>query len=154
MTGVSENHWVPRLRRLMKQTVRECHGCRRFQARAVGNPPHGNLPIDRTQGTHPFQVIGVDYAGPLRYKKPGRLNGKAYIALYTCSLSRALYLDLMTSLETQKFLLSLKRFIARKERPQKIYFDNGSTIVGAARWLRTVINDKKLNQFLTEKTIT
>lgn len=81
MTSIRKSHWIPRLRRLSKRTVRECNGCKRFQARAVANPPPGNLPVDRTQGTHPFQVIGVDYAGPLHYRKRGKVEGKAYIAI-------------------------------------------------------------------------
>ena len=111
MTSVRKDHWIPHLQRLVKKTVKDCH---RFQARAVAEPCPGNLPEDRTQGTHPFHVIGVDYTGPIRYRKQTKTEGKAYIAVYTCSLCRALYLDLMASLETQEFLLSLKRFIARK----------------------------------------
>ena len=57
MTSVQKDHWIPRLRRLVKKTVKECHGCRRFQARVVAEPCPGNLPEDRTRGTHPFQVI-------------------------------------------------------------------------------------------------
>ena len=60
----------------------------------------GNLPSDRTQGSSPFQVVGVDYAGPIKYRKRGKVEGKAYIVLYACSLCRALYLDLVISLET------------------------------------------------------
>ena len=153
MTSVRKDHWIPRLRRLVKKTVKECHGCRRFQARAVAEPCPGNLPEDRTRGTHPFQVIGVDYAGPIRYRKRAKTEGKAYIAVYTCSLCRALYLDLMASLETQEFLLSLKRFIARKGRPQKIYSDNGTTFVGAANWLKKVSKDEELNHYLAENKI-
>jgi hypothetical protein len=59
----------------------------------------------------------------------------------------------MTSLETQEFLLSLKRFIARKGRPQKIYSDNGSTFVGVANWLRKVSKDEKFNHYLAENKI-
>ena len=153
MTSVRKHHWVPRLRRLAKQSIRACNGCRRFQARAVATPPPGNLPVDRAQGTHPFQVIGVDYAGPLKYKKRGKAEGKAYIALYACSLSRALYLDLMSSLETQAFLLSLKKLIARKGRPQKISSDSGTTFIGASRWLKDVMGDEKVNQLLAEHQI-
>ena len=153
MTSVKSNHWIPCLRKLAKHTIRACHGCQRFQAVAAANPPPGNLPMDRTQGTHPFQVVGVDYAGPIKYKKRGRAKGKAYIVLYACSLSRALYLDLVPSLETREFILSLKKLIARKGRPQKIYSDNGSTFVGAARWLRKAMCDEKLNKFLAENEI-
>lgn len=70
-----------RLRRLAKRSIRACHGCWRFQAQAAATPPPGNLPVDRSRGTHTFQVIGVDYAGPLKYKKRGKAEGKVYIAL-------------------------------------------------------------------------
>ena len=129
MTSVRSNHWVPLLRKLAKQTIRACHGCKRFQTVAAANPPPGNLPADRTQGTHPFQVIGVDYAGPIKYKKRGRAESKAYIVLYACSMCRVLYLDLVPSLETREFIMSLKRLIARKGRPQIIYSNNGSKFV-------------------------
>ena len=62
ITSVRNKHWVPRLRKLVKQTIRAFHGCKRFQAVAVANRSPGYLPMDRTQGTHPFQVVGVDYA--------------------------------------------------------------------------------------------
>ena len=109
--------------------------------------------MDRTQGSRPFQVIGVDYAGPIKYKKRGKVKGKAYIVLYACSLCRALYLHLVSSLETQEFILSLKKFIAREGRPDKIYSDNGSTFVGAAGWLRKTMRDEKFSQFLAQNKI-
>ena len=112
MTSVRRHHWVPRLRKLVKRTIRGCHGCQKFQARAAANPPPGNLPVDRTQGSHPFLIVGVDYAGPIKYRKHGKVEAKAYIVLYACSLCRALYLDLVPSLETQEFILSLKKLIA------------------------------------------
>ena len=80
----------------------------------------------------PFQVVGVDYAGPLKYRKKAKAEGKAYVLLYACSLTRALFLDLLPNLETMKFLGSLKRFIARRGRPERIYSDNGRTFLGAS----------------------
>ena len=109
--------------------------------------------MDWTQGSRPFQVIGVDYAGPIKYKKRGKVESKAYIVLYACSLCHALHLDLVSSLETQEFILSLKTFIARKGRPDKVYSDNGSTFVGAAGWLRKTMSDEKFSQFLAQNEI-
>ena len=74
----------------------------------------------------------------------------AYIVLDACSLCHALYLNLVSSLETQGFILSLKKFIARKGRPHEIYFENGSRFVGAAGWLRKTMIDENLSQFLTQ----
>ena len=154
MAKVRERHWVPRLRRLVKRIVKKCSGCKLFQAAALAVPPPGLLPRDRTEGSTPFQVVGVDYAGPIKFKATERREGKAYLILYACSLTRALYLDLARSLQTGEFLLSLKGLIARRGRPSAIYSDNGSTFIGAAAWIKQVQNDEKLNDFLARHQIT
>ena len=74
MAKVREQYWVPRLRRLTKRVVKNCHGCRRFQAQAFSFPPQGNLPRDSTEGQTPLQVVGVDYAGPLKYRKGAKTS--------------------------------------------------------------------------------
>ena len=68
MTYIRRDYWIPSLRRLTKKVIRTCFGCKRFQATAFQNPPPGNLPVERTTGSVPFQVVGVDYAGPISYK--------------------------------------------------------------------------------------
>ena len=147
MAKVRERNWVPRLRRLTQRVIKQCFGCRRFQACAVARPPPGNLPRDRTEGSRPFQTVGVDFAGPIKCLEKKK-ESKAYVVLFACSLTRALYLELLHSLETQEFLQSLKRLIARKGRPDKLYSDNGRTFVAAAKWLRKVQYDERINDFL------
>ena len=73
------------------------------------------------------------FAGPMKYRKKKGQEGKAYLVLSACSLTRGIYLELLSSLETSEFLRSLKRFIARGGRPEKIYSDNGRTFVAAAK---------------------
>ena len=148
MTQIRRRYWIPKLRSLAKRQIKSCYGCRRFQAAAVVQPPPGLLPKDRTEGNRVFQVVSVDYAGPLKYRKKSGKDGKAYIVLYTCSLTRALYLELTSTMETREFLPTLKRLIARCGRPEKIYSDNGRTFVGAARWIKTVMGDEKIQDFL------
>lgn len=145
MAKVRQRHWIPRLRRLAKKVRKACHGCRRFQIQALDNPPAGNLPKDRTDGKGAFKVIGIDFAGPLKYRKRQKVEGKAYLILYACSLMRGLYLELLPNMEKTEFLRSLQRFIARRGRPEKIYSDNGGTFVGAAKWLRLVTADERFN---------
>ena len=151
MARVRQNHWIPRLRRLAKRVIRQCRGCRRFQARAVAKPPPGNLPRDRTEGDRPFQAVGVDFAGPIMYRISKKTYGKAYPILYACSLTSAIYLELTESVETGEFLQSLKRLIARKGRSEKIYSDNAKTFVAAVQWLERVQQDKKFHHFLTNQ---
>ena len=61
--------------------------------------------------------------------------------------------DLLSSLQISVFLASLKRFIARRERPEIIYSDNGSTFKAAAKWLQKVHQDEKCHAFLTKNSI-
>ena len=111
-------------------------------------PTPGILPRDRTEGSCPFQTIAVDFVGPMKFKKQNKTEGKAYIVLYACSLTRAIYIDLLNSLSTAEFIKGLKGFIARKGRPEKIYSDNGKTFVAAAKWLRTVEKDENFQNTL------
>lgn len=153
MAKVREHYWVPHLRRLTKRIVKSCHGCQRFRAQAYTSPLPGNLPRDRTVGQTPFQVIGVDFAGPLRYLKRPKTEGKAYILLYACSLTCAVYVDLVPNLETTEFIRSLKCFIARRGRPQRIYSDNGKTFVSASKWIEQVMKDERIYGFLAQQGI-
>ena len=152
MAKVREKYWVPQLRRLTKRVIKSCNGCKRFQAVAYAHPPTGNLPRDRTEGSTPFQVIGVDYAGPIKYRIRGRKEGKAYIMLFTCSLTRGLYLELLPDLTTDKFLGNLKHLIARRGK-LKIYSDNSKTFVAAAKWLKQVEKEEKFQDWLARQGI-
>ena len=84
-------------------------------------PTPAQLPTTRTEGTTPYKVIGVDFTGPIKCKVKKTQEGKAYLVLFTCSLTRGVYLEVLKSLETTLFLRSLKRLIARRGRPSLIY---------------------------------
>lgn len=154
MAKVYECHWVPRLRKLTKQVIKSCAGCKRFQAIALRNPPPRPLPVDRSQGSTPLEVIGIDFAGPLRYQiSRSKTEGKAYIALYSCSLMRTVYLDVTQSLETSEFIRSLKQFIARRGRPVKIYSDDGKTFLGTEKWLKQIMHDDQVQDYLAHQNM-
>ena len=66
MKKFRKKSWSPRLKSTVKRDKKSCHTCKRFRAIAVPSPPIGNLPRDRTEENIPFQVVGVDYVGPLK----------------------------------------------------------------------------------------
>ena len=74
-------------------------------------------------------------------------------SIQCCSLTRALYLELTSTMETKEFLGSLKCLIARQGRPQKIYSDKGRTFVGSMWCVRTVMEDERLQDFLASNRI-
>ena len=154
MAKVREKLRIPRVRKLAKRLLKECWGYKRFQAVVVKSPPPGLLPRERTEGNTPFQVVGVDNAGPVKYFKKFKKEMKAYVVLYSCSLTRGVYLELLTSLETEEFIKSLKHFIARKRRSSKVFGKNGKIFVAAAKWVNKVRKDEKFNDLLSEQSIT
>ena len=95
MTLIRQEYWVPRLRRLTKKVIRGCYGCNKFQVAAFANPPTASLPTDRKEGSVSFEVLGVDFAGPIAYKLSPKKEGKVYILLFACSLTRAIHLELL-----------------------------------------------------------
>ena len=133
MAKVRERFWIPRLRQRMRKVIKVCHGCTRFHALSLQVPPPGLLPKDRTEDSAPFNVIGVDFTGAIKYCVQPRAQGKAYVALYSCSLTRAIHLELVPNMEMKEFIVCFKRFIARMGKPNKVYSDNGSTFVAAAK---------------------
>lgn len=49
--------------------------------------------------------------------------------MFTCSIIRAVHIELVDSLSVQDFLLSFRRFVARRGLPVVIYSDNAKTFV-------------------------
>lgn len=82
------------------------------------------------------------------------MEGKAYLVLFACRLTRALHLEVWPNQETATFLGSLKRLIAHQGRPSTIFSDNGQTFIGAAHWLKEIQMDEQLQAYLAEKWIT
>ena len=150
MTKIRDRFWIPKLRQHTKRKIKQGHVCMRFRAIACPAPPVGNLPKDRTEGQRAFEVAGLDYAGPFYYWAAPKQEDKAFILLYSCSLHRAVYLDLLKSQDLQDLPTSLKKFITRRGRRRKLYSNNGSLFVAGSSWLRKVMKEEKLHDFLAK----
>lgn len=124
------------MRQLVKRVRKRCYGCKTFSNSGFSNTTPGLLPCDRTEGCRAFQIVGTNYVGPIIYKKKQKAEGKTYILLFACSLSRAIHIDLLTDQKMEGFIQCLKRFVARRGRREKIYSDNPKTFEAAAKWLK------------------
>ena len=72
-----------------------------------------------------FQVIVPDFESPTYYHtKRNKKKSKAYILIFSCSVSGAVYLELMSNTTTKEFIKSLKQLIGRRGKPSTIYSDN------------------------------
>ena len=94
MVKVSDTFWIPELRQITKRVLRRRHRYKRFYVTLYHDPKPGILPKDKTKENLPFKVIGTDCAGP-RYCKIRTKQTKTYILLFTCSITRAVHLELL-----------------------------------------------------------
>ena len=117
---------------------------KKFQVAVFANLSTASLPTDQTEGSVPFEVLGVDFAGPIAYKLS---------SMVTRSPTRAIYLELLPNQTSEGVIRSLKRFIARRGRPRKIYSDNGSSFTAAAKWLSKVMKSEQLQNLLAHQGI-
>ncbi|GFT16382.1 integrase catalytic domain-containing protein [Trichonephila clavipes] len=107
------------------------------------------LPPDRVTDCAPFEIVGIDLAGPL-FLNDGR---KVWITLFTCAVYRAIHLELVNSLTSDAFLLALRCFIARPGRPRTIYCDNGTNFRGAFNDLSKLNWSKIVEETRTPKIL-
>ncbi|XP_036003146.1 uncharacterized protein LOC118566137 [Fundulus heteroclitus] len=83
----------------------------------------------------PFYSTGVDCFGPMMIKE-GRRNEKRWGILYKCLTTRAVHLDLLPNMDTDSFLMSLRRFISRRGKPHEILSDQGTNFKGGDKELK------------------
>lgn len=100
---INQRFWVIGLRNLARITCFECKRCYILKAKAT-QQLQGNLPACRIEQNPVFQHVGVDLAGPIlirmdRLRKSVEL--KAYIVLFICMVSKAVYLELAEDLSTE-----------------------------------------------------
>ena len=97
----------------------------------------------------PFYQVGVDYFGPLPVKL-GRRIVEGYSCVFTCLTMRAIHIEIAHSLDVDSFINALRRFIARRGRPMKIFSDNGTNFVGANKELcksLQILSSNEIQQF-------
>ena len=101
-----------------------------------------DLPPDRGSMAPPFTFTGIDFFGPFIVKQ-GRKELKHYGVIFTCLASRAVHIETAKSLDTDSFIHSLRRFLARRGPVTQIRSDNGTNFIGAQRELRAALDEMK-----------
>ncbi len=137
---IREKYWIIRSRKSIRNVIHSCVVCRRHLSTRC-YVEESALPIERIKTTRCFQVTGMDIAGPLMVER----GKKVWVALFTCGVYRAIHMELITSLSTEAFLGALRKFVARRGRPDTIFSDNGTNFVGCRNLLASVKWEKVLH---------
>lgn len=151
---LSKYHVVGGLVNVIKKVVHSCTVCIRYKG-LTASQLMGQLPKARVTVSRPFNHVGIDFAGPFSCKCVAHRSVrfyKIYIAFYVCFVTRAVHLEIVSSLSTEAFLASLQRFVARRGIPSNIYSDNATNFVGANNLLN-LASSSDLKKYAYEKSI-
>ena len=146
--------WITKPRSVIKKVRKDCRVCRRLFNRPV-NQKMADLPEARTQVTKPFAHVGIDCFGPF-YVQQGRAQVKRWGCVYTCLNMRAVHIEKLDSLDTDSFINAFRRFMARRDTPNKVWSDNGTNFVGGCPELikcMQELDEDKIARFGLERDV-
>ena len=109
-----------------------------------------DLPAERSSEVAPFTYVGIDMFVPF-VTQAGRKELKRYGAIFTCLASWAMHLQVVNSMETDSFIMCLRRFIGRRGTVKMLRRNNGSNFIGVEKELSKVfleIDQNKIRRFL------
>ena len=73
---------------------------------------------------------------------------KVHVCLFTCAVTRAVHLELVTDLSVETFMLAVRRFSGHRSTPKTTISDNASTYMAAADELKQLFNSTLLSDTL------
>ena len=133
----------------VRHIISKCVVCRSLRGK-VGEQQMSSLPEDRFQEAPPFTYSAVDMFGPFLIKER-RSELKRYCALFTCMASRAVNIEVTSTLSTDSFIMALRRFSSRRGEVRQLRSDNGTNFTGANIELHKAIQEMdqhKISNFL------
>lgn len=149
LTEIRSRYWIVRGRNFVGRVLHKCTICKRFQGRPYASPPVPPLPSFRVNEARPFSYTGVDFAGPL-YVQPivGSTARKVWLCLYTCCVTRAVHLDVVTDMTAQSFIQCFRRFAARRGFPTRMISDNAKTFKAASKAVTSLVEKSSVHDYL------
>ncbi|KAK3739937.1 hypothetical protein QZH41_015978, partial [Actinostola sp. cb2023] len=135
LNELRQKYWVLKGLATVRKISFTCPTCRRRRVQPIP-PVMADLPKARLgYQLPPLANTGVDYFGPIIVSH-GRKREKRYGSLFTCLTTRAVHIEISHSLDTDSYLMAMRRMMARRGRPSHIWSDNGTNFVGAEKELR------------------
>ncbi|KAL0149811.1 hypothetical protein M9458_054859 [Cirrhinus mrigala] len=132
---IRRNFWILRGREAVRKQQHLCKDCQKWKNQPV-IPKMADLPPARLRLLKPlFYSTGMDCFGPFQIKI-GRRCEKRWGIIFKCLTTRSVHLDLLTSIDTDSFLMALRRFVARRGTPAELYSDHGTNFHGGQRELQ------------------
>ncbi|EFO84037.1 hypothetical protein CRE_17412 [Caenorhabditis remanei] len=150
-SAVKTRYWIPKLGSILNNIIRECVQCQKVNNFPFAYPYTKTLPRCRTTPSKPFSKVGLDYLGPIVYKKDdNRKTGKAYVLVYTCLTTRGVVLRVVPDGTSQMYILTLKMIFHEYGVPKTIFSDNASTFKLSGSMINRDIREATYSHSLVE----
>ena len=118
----------------MREDLTKCHQCLLYPLNVLHKLRHS-------------RTVELTILDPYSYKQKNE-NRKVWVCLYTCLVTRAIHLELMSDMSTEQFLLGFRRFLSLHGKPKEIISDNASQFK-----LASDVIEKVWRQILSEKDV-
>ncbi len=146
--------WILKGREAVKKHQRTCLECCKWRSKPASQIMV-DLPSPRLRLFKPaFHSTGMDCFGPFLVKVRRRTE-KRWGLLFKCMTTRAVHLEILTSMDRDAFLMALRRFIARRGKPAELYSDQGTNFRGGETELKEAFHQlsQDLQQQLAKQQI-
>jgi hypothetical protein len=145
---IRAKYWMPQVRAALRQIKSMCNYCGYMRANPIEYKmsPLPNVRVDTE--LKPFEVTGLDCAGPfIVYAKNGHQK-KVWVLILTCTLTRFVHLHVLDNLTSLAVLEAIMVFWASHGPVKQFISDNGTNFVGAANVVLS--EEQQIVQFLKE----
>lgn len=132
-------YWILRGREAVRREQRGCAECQKWRSQPI-SPRMADLPTARLRlHKPPFFSTGMDCFGPFIVKL-GQRNEKRWGILLKFLTTRAVHIEVLTSLDIDSFLMSFRHFISTRGKPAELLSDQGTDFKGVDREIAGAFN--------------
>ncbi len=129
------SYWILRGHEAVRRHQHTCLECQKMRSKPVVSKM-ADLPPARLRFFKPaFYSTGMDCFGPFQVKI-GRRTEKRWGIIFKCLTTRAVHLDVVTSIDSDAFLMAVRMFTARRGTPAELCSDQGTNFRGGENELR------------------
>ncbi|GFS62443.1 uncharacterized protein NPIL_578531 [Nephila pilipes] len=132
-SAIKRKYWIVGTKTAIRTEVRSCVTCAKISSE-LSKQIMAYLPAAKVNPLRAFFTGGKDFAGPFLII-PRRDRGvkaiRMHVFAFVCFTTEDIHLERVRDLRTQISIEVLKRFIARRGKPNEIFSDCGTNFIGA-----------------------
>lgn len=140
-SAIKRKVWIRHSRAMVKSITKSCVVCKKLNGLPYKMPNFADVPKFRMGICKPFESTGLDFFGPMKAKEED-VEKPVWALIFTCLVTRNIYLQIVRSMNTSTFLAALRSFSSRRGAPSEILCDNALAFQLATKYTYRVRADE------------